>query len=73
MQDEQHRQGIVDMRALRTMAVTEPTSEEELASLLPEEPELFIQLLFNDYRKKLAACIGKHGRGLNAHDIKDVL
>lgn len=55
------------------MSVTEPTSEEDLASLLPEEPELFIQLLFNDYRKKLAACIGKHGRGLNAHDIKDVL
>jgi DNA-directed RNA polymerase specialized sigma24 family protein len=61
------------MRALGKMTVTEPTSEEDLASLLPEEPEYFIQLLFNDYRKKLAACIGKHGRGLNAHDIKDVL
>lgn len=73
MQDEQNRQGRVDMRALRKMTVTEPTSEEDLASLLPEEPELFIQLLFNDYRKILAACIGKHGRGLNVQDIKDVL
>ena len=56
------------------MAVTEPTTEEDLASLLPAEPELFLRLLFEDYRRKLAACVGKHGRGiLNEHDIRDVL
>jgi RNA polymerase sigma factor (sigma-70 family) len=72
--DEHRRQGSVDMRATRKMATTEPTSEEDLAALLPEEPELFIRFLHEDYRKKLAACVGKHGRGLlNAHDIKDVL
>jgi len=72
--DESKRQGNIGMRALGKMAIAEPTSEEELATLLPEEPELFIRLLFEDYRKKLAACVGKHGRGLlNRHDIRDVL
>lgn len=72
--DESRRQGSIGMRALGKMAVAQPTSEEELATLLPEEPELFIRLLFEDYRRKLAACVGKHGRGLlNQHDIKDAL
>lgn len=72
--DESKRQGSSGMRALRKMAVAEPTREEVLATLLPEEPEYFVRLLFEDYKKKLAACIGKHGRGvLKRHDIKDVL
>ncbi len=32
------------------MAESEPTSEEDLASLLPDEPEFFIRLLSKDFR-----------------------
>ena len=49
------------MQGKSTMSESEPTSEADLASILPDEPELFIQVLFEDYQKKLAACIGKHG------------
>lgn len=55
-------------------AASEPTSEEDLASVLPEEPELFIRLLYEDYKRKIAACIGKASNGfLNAGEIADVI
>lgn len=74
MTEKQSRQGNVDRRAIRTMAVTELTSEEDLASLLPDDPSTFFKFLVADYGERLAACVGKHGRGvLNEHDIADVL
>jgi DNA-directed RNA polymerase specialized sigma24 family protein len=56
------------------MAVAEPTSEEDLASLLPTDTRTFFEFLNADYGTKLAAWVGIHGRGLlNEHDIRDAL
>jgi DNA-directed RNA polymerase specialized sigma24 family protein len=74
MMDEHHRQGKVDMKATGKMAATEPTSEEDLASLLPEEPEYFVRLLYVDYKLDLVRCIRRHTYGfLRNSEIPDVL
>jgi len=62
------------MRANPKMATTDRTSEEDLASLLPGDPGGFIELLYAEYREKLAACVGKAGKGmLNEADIAEVI
>lgn len=56
------------------MESREPTSEEDLASLLPTDPESFIEFLVEDYGDKIVACIGQASYDmLDTAEVEDVL
>lgn len=56
------------------MESREPASEEDLASLLPADPESFIEFLVEDYGGKIVAFIGKTSYDmLDTAEVEDVL